>query len=148
MRHQHVQTRAIADEALLRANEAAQGAGDTVNAVSTHTMALGPAASVEFDAPAITAIQSGKMLVSFSLSGTDVTASDTLTAQIGRGAVNLLTEVVPVGADAAGTWQCSLGVLDTPGAGATTYKLTVTSAGGHNISVAANQGFVSVVELP
>jgi hypothetical protein len=145
MRHQQAQTRAIADEALLRGG-AANGEGETVNSVSMRNGALGPAASIEFDAPPITAEKSGQMLVTFSLSGTDATPSDTLSVQLGRGAVALLTEVAPVGADAGGTWQFSVSVLDSPGAGATTYKCTVTSVGGHNITSAANRGFVSVIE--
>jgi len=147
MTRQQKQNQALANEALLRAAIAAGGVGNEINAVFSRVGALGPAHSVEFDAPTIAPIKSGQFLVMFNISGTDATPSDTITAVLGRGLTSLLTETFAVGADAAGTWFYSVTFLDESGGGGI-YKLTLTSNTPANITVPANHGCVQVIEQP
>jgi hypothetical protein len=143
-------TTLLAQDALQRTNDASGGGGSNVNSVTGKVGALGPASVVTFNAPAaITQQSSGKFLISFTLSGTDATPSDTLSIAIGEGAAVLLTEVCPVGADAGGTWHFALSFLATTTDGLPhTYKCSATSVGTHNLTVAANQGYVSIIEVP
>lgn len=147
---QLVTTTLLAQDALQRTDDAAAGGGGGgVNAVTAKVGALGPATVVTFSAPAITQQSSGKFLVQFTLSGTDATPSDTLSISIGEGATQFLVEVCPVGADAGGTWHYSLSFLATAADGLPhTYKTSATSVGAHNLTVAANQGYVSITEIP